>query len=234
MSSKRFAIITASSIGAALSIAFILFHAEVMGALGWLWQLYEGREAARDLFMRLGHWGPLVFIGLQIFQIVFFPIPGEATELLGGFLFGKWLGLLYSMTGLTLGSLSAFFIARYFRGLAKRILVNNPWYQKLNRIVEHQGLFVCFLLFLFPGFPKDFLCYFLGLTSMPWTAFAIISFMGRMPGAFMLNLQGASVYEGNKWEIIAVFSIILFITLPTWIKREKIYQWIEDRTRGGN
>ncbi len=216
---------------AGVSLAVVFYEQEARRLIQEIWRLYQEREVAREFILGLGPWGPLAFIGLQVLQIVFSPIPGEATELLGGFLFGKWLGFAYSMVGLTLGSLLAFFIARSFRGLAQKILESNPWYRRLDDLLEHQGLFVCFLLFLFPGFPKDFLCYLLGLSTMPWPAFAVITFLGRIPGAFVLNLQGASVYDGNKLEMAAVFAVVLLFALPAWLKREAIYRWIERNAR---
>ena len=201
---------------------------------GWrlLERLYANREEARRVVEGLGVWGPGAFVALQLLQIVVSPLPGEAAELLGGFLFGPWLGLLYSMVGLTLGSLLAFGIARLFRDLVRRFLERSPWYRRLDRVVEHQGLFVSFLLFLFPGFPKDILCYFLGLTTMPWPAFLVICSLGRLPGAFVLNLQGASVYQGDRWMMALAFGIALIAVVPAWLKREAIYRWMERRGCG--
>jgi uncharacterized membrane protein YdjX (TVP38/TMEM64 family) len=48
-----------------------------------------------------GPLAPMVFIVIQSLQVVFAPIPGEATGFIGGYLFGVPLGLLYSTLGLT-------------------------------------------------------------------------------------------------------------------------------------
>src|ERR1700704_5025270 len=69
------------------------------------------------LFLKrtLREWGvlaPVIFILLQALQVIISPIPGEATGILGGYLFGQWLGLFYSTIGLTLGSVVAFWIGR--------------------------------------------------------------------------------------------------------------------------
>lgn len=50
----------------------------------------------------------VVFILLQIVQVVAAPIPGEATGLIGGYLYGPVLGTVYSTIGLTIGSWIAF------------------------------------------------------------------------------------------------------------------------------
>jgi len=45
-------------------------------------------------------------------QVIIAPIPGDVTDLLGGFVFGQWLRVLYSTIGLTIGSLVAFWVGR--------------------------------------------------------------------------------------------------------------------------
>ena len=60
--------------------------------------------------------GPLSFIGfifLQASQVIISPIPGEVTGLIGGFLYGKFLGIILSTIGLTAGSLIAFSLSKW-------------------------------------------------------------------------------------------------------------------------
>ena len=55
--------------------------------------------------------GPLSFIGfifLQALQVIAAPVPGEVTGVLGGYLYGSFLGIILSTMGLTLGSWLAF------------------------------------------------------------------------------------------------------------------------------
>lgn len=51
-----------------------------------------------------GHFGTLIFILLQVTQVVIFFIPGEVTQAAGGYIFGTFLGTLYSIIGINLGS----------------------------------------------------------------------------------------------------------------------------------
>ena len=144
-----------------------------------------------------GPLAPLVFILIQALQVVFAPIPGEATGFIGGYLFGAPLGFFYSTLGLTLGSVLAFLIARWLeeryvaRWLPKEIL------EKFDFLMERQGALIAFILFFLPGFPKDYLCFVLGLSRMPFKLFLLICTVGRIPGTLLLTLQGAQVYKGN-------------------------------------
>ena len=67
--------------------------------------------------------------------------------------------------------------------------------EKLTRFMERQGVVASFILFMIPGFPKDYYCYVLGLTPINWRIFAFISSVGRIPGTLMLSLAGDTAYD---------------------------------------
>jgi uncharacterized membrane protein YdjX (TVP38/TMEM64 family) len=170
---------------------------------------------------------PFTFIALQALQVIISPIPGEATGFIAGFLFGKWIGFFYSTVGLTLGSAVAFFLSRQFRRLVRLWLIRSRLYGRFEHLVEHQGLFMVYVLFLFPGFPKDFLCYLLGFSRMPWLAFIAIVILGRMPGTLVLAMQGANIYDKDIEGFISILFLTLLVLLPSLYYRERIYQWME-------
>ena len=223
---KRHIAILLGAVSAVL-ILLLIFGNKIPNLIAWGLALLEKKEAIRNFVLSLGPFGPIGFILLQALQVVFSPIPGEATGVVGGFLFGKWLGLLYSTIGLSIGSILAFSISRHFRRFVEPWLQKSEWYWKLEGLLEHQGIFICFFLYVFPGFPKDFLCYFLGLTRMPWQIFVFISSIGRIPGTLMLSWQGAEIYNGNWAGFISILIITLVVAAPAWYYREKIYAWVE-------
>ncbi len=203
------------------------FHDELIQGLCYMEDLMEKRDRLREFVLSMGSLGPLAFILIQVLQVVFSPIPGEATGFLGGFLFGKWLGLLYSTIGLSLGSLAAFLIARQFRRFIQPWLQKSELYWKFEGLLERQGLFVCFIMYVFPGFPKDFLCYLLGLTRMPWQVFLFLSTVGRIPGTLMLSWQGAQIYDGNLKGFLILLVFSAAVAGPAWYYKDQIYEWVE-------
>ncbi len=219
----------------ALAAALILlisfdFQEDIIRGFHVLEDLMEKRDHLRAFVLSLGPYGPLGFILLQVLQVILSPIPGEATGFLGGFLFGKWLGLIYSTIGLSLGSFLAFFISRQFRRLVQPWLQKSEMYWKFEGLLERQGIFVCFFLYVFPGFPKDFLCYLLGLTRMPWQIFLFISSVGRIPGTILLSWQGAEIYEGNFTGFILLLLFSAAVAGPAWYYRDQLYNWVEKKT----
>jgi uncharacterized membrane protein YdjX (TVP38/TMEM64 family) len=191
-----------------------------------LLQAFEHRESIRAHILSMGHLAPFAFISLQALQVVISPIPGEATGFIGGFLFGKWAGFFYSTVGLTLGSAIAFFLSRQFRRLVRSWLIRSRLYGRFEHLTEHHGLFIFYILFLFPGFPKDFLCYLLGLSRMPWLAFIAIVILGRMPGTLVLALQGANTYDKDIEGFVSILFLSLLVLVPSLYYRERIYQWV--------
>ena len=141
-----------------LTLYILIFHSHIYMAL---WD----RKRLAEFIESYGNFSPIIFIILQVFQVLFAPIPGEVSGLLGGFLYGNFLGLLYSTVGLSLGSWLAFIFARWAgQPLIERI-VGPKILQRFDYLMSHKGTWIVFLLFLIPGFPKDYLCYLLGLAT---------------------------------------------------------------------
>ena len=78
-----------------------------------------------------------------------------------------------------------------------------------------------------PGFPKDALCYILGLTTMNVSVFLIISTIGRTPGALMATLQGAKAFEHQYITFLILLGTSAFIILVFYFYHEKIHRWIK-------
>jgi uncharacterized membrane protein YdjX (TVP38/TMEM64 family) len=78
--------------------AFVLFFLVLLLVSRQALPLFANPEYARALIGSYGPLAPLVFIGLQIAQVVIAPIPGQAMGVVSGYLFGAALGTLYSVT----------------------------------------------------------------------------------------------------------------------------------------
>ena len=180
-------------------------------------------------------WGPvgapIAFVGVQILQVVFAPIPGEASGFAGGYLFGTLPGLVYSTIGLTVGSAINFTIGRILgrRYVAK--WVPDHYLRRFDALAKRQGAIFFFVCFVLPGFPKDYLCLFLGLTSLSVKIFMLMAAIGRMPGTFMLSVQGAQVFQQNYTTLALLIVISLAFVIPPYVWRERIYEWIERLNR---
>ncbi len=159
----------------------------------------------------LTSYGPLsvvIFIALQIIQVIVSPLPGDVTGIIGGYLYGPFLGTVYSTIGLTIGSWLAFLLARTLGMPFVEKIVRPATIRKYDHFLEHQGRVISFIFFLIPGFPKDTLCYILGLSHMRTRDFMVISTVGRLLGTIILSVQGSSLREDQDM----IFFILLGVT----------------------
>ncbi len=192
-----------------------------------LYVLVIDRERTQAFIQSFGPWAPLAFMGLQVGQVILAPVPGEATGFIGGYLFGAWKGFFFSTISLSLGSWINFQLGRLLGLRFVRRLIPAAQLARLDQSVRHQGTLVIFLLFVFPGFPKDYLCLFLGLTTLPAQLFLIMAVIGRMPGTLMLSLQGAMLFERMYGVFAVLLGICALLLFLGYRYRERVYTWAE-------
>ena len=165
-------------------------------------------------------------------QVIIAPIPGEVTGILGGYLFGQWVGLFYSTIGLTVGSVAAFGIGRWLGARYVQKLVSPDIWQKMGFIVEAEGTILCFIIFLIPGLPKDMVCYLFGLSPMPFWVFTLASTLGRLPGTWVLSAQGAHTAAGDYLSAILLTAVVVAVALPLYYSRQRVVAWFGDKNQG--
>jgi uncharacterized membrane protein YdjX (TVP38/TMEM64 family) len=192
-----------------------------------LYDSLHNRHELKRFILSFGAYSPLAYILLQIIQVIVAPIPGGAIEFLGGYLFGVKAGFIYSMIGLILGSWAAFSLARIFEKIAVEKFVSERTRKKFDYLVEHEGVILSFILFLLPGFPKDALCYILGLTPMHLGIFLIISTIGRIPGTLIATLQGAKAFEHQYYTFGILLGGSALVILAFYIYHEEIHHLVK-------
>lgn len=207
------------------------FREPLLGEAAKLLDLLTERERFKTYVNSFGASAPLVFMGIQILQVILAPIPGELTGVIGGALFGAFKGCLYSSLALTIGSLINFGIGRFMGKRWVRRFIPPHRFDRLDHLVRHQGVLVAFILFLVPGFPKDYLCLFLGISTIPVRVFVLMAAIGRIPGTLMLSLQGALVFERNYLVFWLVVMANLVVVYYGYQYRESLYRWIEKINR---
>jgi len=198
-------------------------------AYQFLVRLYVDKRFLKHTLREWGVLAPVIFIGLQALQVIIAPIPGELTGILGGYLFGEWVGLLYSTIGLTLGSGAAFAVGRWLGAHYVQKLVSPDIWRKMGFIVEAEGAILCFVIFLIPGLPKDMTCYLFGLSPMPFWVFAMVSTLGRIPGTWILSAQGAHTASGDYIEVILLTALVVAVALPLYYHRHRLIEWFRGK-----
>jgi uncharacterized membrane protein YdjX (TVP38/TMEM64 family) len=222
----RFWLLAAAAVVILLVLGF--FYREALGThLKAIYRFVTDKERVTGMIRSFGIFAPLAFIAFQFLQVIFAPVPGEATGFIGGYIFGAGKGFLFSTIGLTLGSLANFLIGRYLGNHFIRRRIPKSTLSRFDTFLRRQGVIIVFSLFVLPGFPKDYLCLFLGVGNLSIKLFMLISTLGRMPGTLILSLQGALLFERNYLWLVVLVIVCLILVIPAYRYREALYRWIE-------
>ena len=205
----------------------MFYWKDISNILDWFQILIADNDRITEYINSFGAAAPLIFMTFQILQVIFAPIPGEATGFIGGYIFGVLPGFIYSSIGLGIGSLINLLIGRYLGKRIVRRIISEKRLERFDRILKRQGVIVFFILFIIPGFPKDYLCLFLGLSKVSLKVLILIATIGRIPGTLLLSIQGAYLFERNYPLFFGVLALCVVIGLTAYRYKERIYQWVE-------
>lgn len=201
---------------AALVLAF--YAAWKTGLLGRL----SDHEQLVESMRQSGWRGPLICIGIQFLQVVFFMVPGEITQIAAGYVFGAWLGLFYSVIGIMLGSAFDFAFAR---AVGRPVVLKLMGQRTLDRVdgalTTHRGKSALFVLFLIPGMPKDAMSYGAGLTSIGLGEFVAISGLGRLPALLFSTMIGDQLYDRDYTAVAIIVVVGALVTLGFYLYEKR-------------
>jgi uncharacterized membrane protein YdjX (TVP38/TMEM64 family) len=200
----------------------------VVGAFGWtpLRGLLSDPESLRAVVISWGWWGPLALIGLQVAQVLIAPLPGQVLGLVGGYVYGPWLGTLINMVGTLLGSGLAMWLARRLGRPLVQHFVSSQWLDRLDGLAVKRGAAVFFLIFLLPFLPDDAACFVAGLSPLPLKELLLLAAIGRLPGVFIPNWLGAHAADLSATQWLAVVLLLILLAVAFWHWQETIERWL--------
>ena len=172
--------------------AMILILGIILGFIGYHKGYFNSLDSFRDLILAKGTWGPLVFMGIQIVQIIVPVIPGGLTCVAGVVIFGAFWGFIYNYISICLGSIIVFFISRTFgRSIVLRIFGEDLYNKYRGKLKEDRYDKFFALAILLPVAPDDFLCYLTGLTEMSARKFILIILLCKPLSIFAYSMAWA-------------------------------------------
>ncbi len=145
-------------------------------------QLYEGYPGATLLGFFVIY---IAVTGLSL--------PGAAIlTLVGGALFGLWVGLVIVSFASTIGATLAFLVSRFVLrdAVQKRF---GPNLRTINQGIERDGAFYLFALRLVPAFPFFVINLLMGLTPIRVLTFFVVSQIGMLPGTLVYVNAGTQL-----------------------------------------
>lgn len=127
-----------------------------------------------------GLFGPMLYIGAQIAQVVVPVIPGGVGIIAGPLLFGFWLGSFLNYLASVIGSIIDFYVGRHLGLPAIRSVFPAKIVDRYVRWTKHPNFARLFAVAIFlPVAPDDLLCYLAGTTGMRPRWFIMIIVLGK-------------------------------------------------------
>jgi len=166
----------------------------------------------------------VVFTYMAVYILVTsLSLPGAVPlTLIGGALFGFWLGTVVVSFASTIGATFACLVSRFLL---------REWVQKrfgdklkaVNEGIDKEGKFYLFSLRLIPIFPFFVINLVMGLTKIPLFTFYWVSQIGMLPGTMVYVNAGKEIGEIDSLSGVLspglIFSFILLGSFPLITKK---------------
>ena len=189
IATSRRIINTISIRGLGLSIALTIYFIN----LG----VFKDINALRGLVGNSVILGPIIFMLLQILQVVIPIIPGGISSAAGVLIFGPYLGFVYNYVGISIGSVIIFLLGRRYGKPFILSMISDKTYDKYIGWLDNQSRFEkLFALAIFlPVAPDDALCLMAGLTNISVKKFTLIILLAKPLSIFLYSM--ALIYGGT-------------------------------------
>ena len=182
----------------------------------------EGQAIILQKMQTFGIFAPILFVLLQVAQVVIAVIPGGPVPIIGGLLFGEGIGLLLSMVGFFFGTVIVYYLVQKFGRPIVSLFVSEDKMQKYAYLATEKKLEVLvFALFLLPGLPKDALTYIVSFNTKikPMRLF-VLTTLARLPSAALSVFLGGSIWKGRYWLAVCfLFAMLLLGICGYFIKK---------------
>lgn len=187
----------------------------------WIEQVnsLEKAELFLEGYKNESYW---IYLAIQVVQIIVSVIPGQFMNMAAGWLFSFPVAFALSILGAAIGTFFTYFLSKILGQKAMRTLIEPKKYQAfLKRLNSKRAYIAVFVLYLFPGLPKDILGYVAGVSNMNFLPFLVLSLVGRTPSLAVSVMVGSmlnkQIYTGVV--ILSLLMVILFILGIVFRKR---------------
>lgn len=152
-----------------ISSVIFLFYGYRMG-------IFRSFETMQEFIQGFGYGGIIVFLFIQMSQVIIPIFPSAVGYLCGVVFWGPWMGFILNYVSIIIGSCVAFALAKIFGQGILHKLFSDKTIQKYEIWTDESKCFrnLFALAILLPIAPDDFLCYLAGTTNMSWKTFLMI------------------------------------------------------------
>ena len=212
-----------SMISIYLFLLFCLVLIFILQKTGFF-RLIETSEGLQQYLEKSGVWMPILYISLQYLQVILLPIPSIVSTVAGVALFGAFKTMVFSLIGILLGSITAFYIGRKLGYKAVAWIVGEDALHKWRKKLNGKDNLILTIMFVLPLFPDDVLCFVAGLSSMGNRYFLTMILFARLIG-IAGTCYSFDLIPWTTWWGLTLWGIILAIVVLSFFL---IYKYMDE------
>lgn len=207
------------------ALTVISYHTGHLEILIRLFTDPEYLQAAIEPYERLG---VFILLGLQILQIIFAPIPGQAIGVTYGLMYGVYWGTFFGMIGTTIGTIVPILISKKYGKPVVKSMIGEEKLKKYEKITESTDVYPFVILIILPVIPDDAIAYLAGLSSISTRRLIIWLAIARFPGMLALTWFGEGLATAN-YSLMAIITVAVTL-VSLWViwKRNWILEELSD------
>jgi uncharacterized membrane protein YdjX (TVP38/TMEM64 family) len=213
----------------------IALAAAILAALAALWRftpladlLERERIAGWAQAVRRTPWAPIAIV-LAYTPAAFLMFPRPLITLLAVIAFGRWLGFAYSMVGILLSALAAYWSGQLLSMATVRRYAGRHL-EPVTKALDRHGVAAVFLMRVLPTAPHVVCSALAGALRVKLWQFAVGTSLGMLPGVLAATVFGgelaAALEDPGKmsWWIaggVVVLAVLSAVAVRIWLRRKR-------------
>lgn len=187
-----------------------------------------------ELVRGTGAWGMVVYVLIQVLQVVVLPLPAFIFYVSGTYLYGAGIATLLASIGVLIGSLISFSIGKVFGLKVVSWIAGKEETAKYRDLLGRKGKTIFVIMQILPFFPDDLLCMVAGLTSMSYLFFATVMVLIRpaIIAVYCYLGSGDIIPFDQPWGIavwVVIIVVCVALAVLSFFYQEKIENWIKKK-----
>ncbi len=212
-----------------VALFFIMFYALILVNKVFNLDAIDSDEKKLEHIIKLiqstGPYGKIVFVLLQILQVVVLPLPALLCYVSGVMIYGSLEAFILSSIGVFIGSMICYAIGKFCgRGVVHWLAGDKM--DKYLQILSNRGKGPFIIMQILPFFPDDVLCILAGVTNMNFWFYLVVMILIRpLVIAIYCFFGSGSIIPFSGWGIpvwIVIFVIFGIIGILTYKYQDKI------------
>lgn len=232
---KRYALFKTAFILVCCGLIF-LAATIILNVVGNLDELETDEEKAQrlvEIIRSTGGWSYVVYVLIQVLQVVVLPLPALVCYVPGSIIFGPLYATLLASLGVLIGSVINYFLGKIFGKKLVCWVAGKETTEKYTAYFGKRGKVLFLLMQILPFFPDDILCMVAGLTAMNFFYFIGVMVLVRpLIIAVYCYLGDGTIIPFEGWGIavwIAIFAVCIVLAVLSFKYQDKFESWLVNK-----